>query len=361
MNSLQNTFCVKRRSPMTYRTAGLLAVGISLIMHVLFVIMFLYGRDSIMPPDAPPRRVMEAEVNFSRVLVSFLSTAIYCFALYALTFRLVKLRMRREFKFLLVLVATLAAAFVLSYLSMNLHGMLYGKGPMESHHWRGAVSRDLFLYIVVLFSSFMVYSSERRYQIALEFEALRAENERTRYQALKNQVDPHFLFNTLNTLGAIITTDPVKARDYVQQLSNVFRYTLQNKEVITLAEEVDFTKSYCALMQIRYGDSLRFVFDLQPEYLSYQIVPLSIQTLVENAIKHNIVDKKQPLTVTIRTAIDGSTVTVSNPMQLRKQAEEGEGIGLANLAERYRLKWQKEIIIREAGGVFCVILPLIPA
>jgi LytS/YehU family sensor histidine kinase len=173
---------------------------------------------------------------------------------------------------------------------------------------------------------------------------------------LKNQVDPHFLFNSLNTLNSLIKVDADKAQEYVQQLSYVFRYTLQNAEVISLSEELKFTKAYCHLMKIRYGNNLDFEYNIDEKLYDYLIIPLSLQALVENAIKHNVVSNKQPLKVKIEGA--GESIKVSNPIQLKKEVESGEKIGLANLAERYKLMWKKEIITLNTDNVFEVIVPL---
>jgi LytS/YehU family sensor histidine kinase len=113
----------------------------------------------------------------------------------------------------------------------------------------------------------LIYLSHKQQKTALENETLQAEYMKTRFMALKNQVDPHFLFNSLNTLSSLIKTDAGKAQEYVQQLSYVFRYTLQNKEVITLEEELKFTLAYCHLMKIRYGESLQFALHIDEKYI----------------------------------------------------------------------------------------------
>jgi len=193
----------------------------------------------------------------------------------------------------------------------------------------------------------------------MEYERLQAESIQSKYEALKNQIDPHFLFNSLNTLNSLIDISPEKSKDYVRKLSQVFRHALQNKEVATLKEELDFTQSYCSLMQIRYGEALTFIFDIASEALNRSIVPLSLQVLIENAVKHNIINRKQPLTVTVSTSDDNNYIMVSNPVQRTKIEEKGEGIGLPNLSERYRLKWHKNIVIRELNNEFSVTIPLI--
>lgn len=342
---------------MSYRTAIMLSLAISLVMHLFFAIMFFFGRGAIMPPDLPEHAIPTFDIF--RLLVSFSFSFIICLILYLIDFRLLRLEIRRGWRTAVIILCTIATAIILSYLTTSAEIAIFEIGIPYKRILHGALSRDIFISFVVIFSSYLLDISLRRQQMALEFQKLKAENVRTKYEALKSQVDPHFLFNSLNTLCAIIDTDSVKAKEYVQQLSLVFRYTLQSKETITLEDEVHFTKAYCSMMQIRYGAPLAFVFDIPETYMSYKVIPLSIQTLVENAIKHNVVNKKQPLTVTIAVTGDGGGVTVSNPLQPRKTPEEGEGIGLSNLAERYHLKWQREIEINNDGDVFSVTIPII--
>jgi LytS/YehU family sensor histidine kinase len=225
-----------------------------------------------------------------------------------------------------------------------------------SRNIRAGLSRDYMISVVVVLSSQLIHISQKQQKTLLENEALHTEYMRSRYEALKNQVDPHFLFNSLNTLNSLIKVDADKAQEYVQQLSFVFRYTLQNAEVITLSEELKFTKAYCHLMKIRYGNNLNFEYNVDEKLYDYLIIPLSLQTLVENAIKHNVVSTKQPLTVKIDGVED--SITVSNPIQLKKEAESGEKIGLVNLAERYKLMWKKEITAIKTEKSFEVTVPL---
>ena len=173
---------------------------------------------------------------------------------------------------------------------------------------------------------------------------------------LKKQVDPHFLFNTLNTLDGLIGIDVNKAHEYVQNLSQVFRYTIGNKEIMHLDEELDFTESYARLMKIRYGDNLQIKYNIDDKYRNYYIIPVSLQLLVENAIKHNVVSSKHPLLITIETTSNES-IRVTNTIQPKSDVEHGEGIGLANLIERYELLFHKEVIITKTN-IFCVEIPL---
>ncbi len=344
--------------PFTHRTAFYLSAGISLLMNLLFLIMFFYGRDAVLPPDGPGMRV-RPEFSMEQVLVHLFFNFLIAYILYLLNFRLLKTNINSRIKLTVIILSTFLATVILSYIFSLIQMSFNDFGPHPSHFIRGSLLRDSFIAVIVLFSSQLIYISNKQQQTALENETLLSENMRTRYEALKNQVDPHFLFNSLNTLNSLIKIDTDKAQEYVQQLSFVFRYTLQNKEITNLREELNFTQSYCHLMQIRYGESLQFNIQIDEEYNDYSIMPLSLQTLVENAIKHNVVSNKQPLLITICINNTKDSVVVSNSIQPKKDSEKGEGIGLLNLAERYRLMTQKEINIESSNGIFSVEVPLI--
>ena len=338
---------------MNYRSAALFALAISLTMHVLSSIMFFYRRGAIAPENAPT-----PEFDAFPLFISVTTTFLFTFLLYLINFALLKLDKQKSSKMLLVIGCMIISTTALSWIFTFIHTLLFDYGPRPERAFFGGLMRDFSTATIVFFSSQIVYANVRRNLMAVENEALKAENEKTRYEALKQQVNPHFLFNSLNTLNAIIKTDPGKAQQYVQELSYIFRYTLQSEDIITLDEELKFTETYGSLMRIRYGNSLQIDMDIRPVYRSYHIIPLSLQMLVENAIKHNIISRKLPLPVRIFTAGNRPAITVSNPVQRRKMPEEGEGIGLANLTERYRLKWQQDVIICHTDDIFSVTIPL---
>jgi sensor histidine kinase YesM len=346
-----------QKSPLNYRTAIILSLGISLLMNVLFMVMFLYGRDAVMPSDAERVR---PQFHTGNMLMHILSNFSVTFLLYLLNFKLLRGKLfLQRFKWLFIVLVMFICTPILSYICSSIQIQFTDLGPYPNRFIQGGMFRDYFIAIVVILSSQLIYLSNKQQKTTLENEMLHAEYMKTRFMALKNQVDPHFLFNSLNTLSSLIKTDADKAQEYVQQLSYVFRYTLQNKEVITLEEELKFTMAYCHLMKIRYGESLHFVQNIDKKYYTCSIVPLSLQTLVENAIKHNVVSNKNPLSITFSTS-EKETITVANPVQPKKDAESGESIGLSNLSERYRLLWNKEISIRNTESVFEVEIPLIP-
>ena len=190
---------------------------------------------------------------------------------------------------------------------------------------------------------------------------LRTENIINQYEALKSQLNPHMLFNSLNTLYLLIRESPDKARHYLEELSKVMRYTLQDNEShsVTLREEMDFVKSYMYLLQVRYEENLQFDIRISPELLSRKLPPMALQLLmlIENAVKHNEISNRRPLTVLVKA--EGDTVEVSNPLQPKRGGTAGMGIGLANLAKRYQLLYKKEVSVQEENNRFTVILPLI--
>ena len=203
----------------------------------------------------------------------------------------------------------------------------------------------------------LLYIIDEREKTIIENQKLSVENMRARYETLKSQINPHFLFNSLNTLDGLIGLNDDKAKDFLQQLSFVFRYSIQNKEKTTLDDELVFIEAYCILMNIRYGQSLNIEYHINDKYRSHLIIPLSLQMLVENAIKHNTISNRYPLTITIETT-DNSAIRVSNKIQPKSEDTSGEGIGLANLTERYKMLYQKEITISNSNGIFCVEIPL---
>lgn len=191
-------------------------------------------------------------------------------------------------------------------------------------------------------------------------EALRSENLLAQIQALKNQVDPHFLFNNLNTLSAIVQEDPKKAEPFIQQLSRLYRSILEMPEstLITLKEELDLLESYVYLVSTRFGDSLTVHVNIPDTYHQKRIVPFALQLLVENAIKHNIVSVARPLKVTI-DAVDDQLV-VANNLQKKQSPVASTGKGLENINSRIRLLQEREMKCITTMDQFLVTLPLFP-
>ena len=226
------------------------------------------------------------------------------------------------------------------------------------HHYLHPL-RDFIMSCLVTSSCYIIYLIRRQQQVIIENEQLQAENIRNQFEVLKNQLNPHMLFNSLNTLRSLVRENQDRAQDYIQELSRVLRYTLQGNESqsVTLREEMDFVSAYIFLLKMRFEDNLQFEIDIECNLEDYFLPPMSIQMLIENAVKHNEISNRRPLTITIVTDPEGS-LSVSNPIQPKLTAATGTGIGLANLDKRYHLLFRQEIQITEDSN-FTVLIPLI--
>lgn len=187
---------------------------------------------------------------------------------------------------------------------------------------------------------------------------LQAENDIARYTALQNQLNPHFLFNTLNTLIAEIEYNPKNAVSFTKHLSSVYRYVLQsqNKTLVSLHEELEFTRSYLFLHEVRLGDCLSCEYDIPAEYTDCLLPPLTLQLLVENVIKHNSITQSKPVTIII--GIENGHLIVSNPIHPKKNSA-SSGVGLQNLTKRCKLTSGEEITILHEADIFTVKVPLL--
>lgn len=215
--------------------------------------------------------------------------------------------------------------------------------------------------IITLLISFFLHAREFFFnwrKLELDAVQLRNENLTSKYESLKSQLDPHFLFNSLNVLTNLVYADADKSARFIKQLSEVYRYVLEvrNKELVSLEEELGFVKSYLYLQQIRFGDKLRVENKL--EGVTGFIPPLALQILVENAIKHNVISEDDPLT--IRLYAENNEVVVQNNLQKKIRITEGStGIGLDNISKRYEFLSNQRITIQETASDFIVKLPLL--
>lgn len=344
---------------LSLKRIALVALIVSLGFHVIMMLSFFFGNtlfSSVLVKAMNPQHF-----HIGRFLFFTTASFIIVFLILIYNRKVLSYSYKNKYNELtLIILGTLIITSVFSI------GFVYTRAALSPQHpdqefmykiMRDSLVRDLTMAAVVLLVVQLLRAQYYQKKIAVENEALRTENILTRFEALKSQLDPHFLFNSLNTLQSLITLDTEKAENYLQQLSSVLRYTLQNKEVISLEEELKCVHAYCEMMQIRYGENLKFEFKIDEKYNDYCVLPLSLQSLIENSVKHNVISSKQPLTVTLATADD--SVSVSNPIQAKTQPEESNGIGLVNLTERYRLKWNKKVEITNDGSTFSVKLPLV--
>ena len=199
------------------------------------------------------------------------------------------------------------------------------------------------------------------YEISKTNSALLKTNAETRYEVLKNQVNPHFLFKSFNTLNSLIVSDQQAAVQFVNNMSDVFRYVLKSNEVdvISLEEELRYIGAYIDMLKGRHGNKLQVKIEVQPEYLYHRLPPMALQILGENAVKHNIVSNSKPLQIHIY-AHNEDQLTVSNNLQKRKITEPGTNLGLYNLNQRCKYLSNRDLLIEQGPARFSVTVPLIP-
>ena len=226
------------------------------------------------------------------------------------------------------------------------------------HHYLHPL-RDFLIATVVTGSNYLMYQNRKSNRIQIENQQLRAESIENQYETLKSQLNPHMLFNSLNTLSALIRESPNKAQNYLQELSHVLRYTLQDNSshTVTLEEEMRFVHSYIYLLKMRYEKNLIFDIDLHSVALYKRVPPMTVQILVENAVKHNEISNRKPLCIYIHSVDD--TLTVSNLRQPKLTGGGSTKIGLDNLVKRYKLLSLRNIVIKEENNHFIVTIPLI--
>lgn len=193
-----------------------------------------------------------------------------------------------------------------------------------------------------------------------EVERLRSENLQSQVEALSNQINPHFFFNSLNGLTALVADNRnEETLEYVTKLSNIFRYILQSekKGMVRLEEELVFLDAYKYLLEVRYSGKISFLVDVKKEELSMELPVLSLLPLIENVVKHNIIDSEHKMEVRISVR-DGKELSIANPVYRKYRMAESHGIGLSNLSTRYKLLTGKDIQVRKENSDFLVILPL---
>lgn len=212
-------------------------------------------------------------------------------------------------------------------------------------------------FITSLYEGYFFFMNWKETRVLSE--KLAKENIQSQYETLKSQINPHFLFNNLNTLSALIEENPKLAVEYVQKTADYYRsiLNLKDKEVITLGEELDLINTFFNLQHNRYGDNLKLIVDIDSTLYSTYVAPLSLQMLFENAIKHNIISKDKSLTVSVTSTTD--YISVSNNLQKRDVDQESNGFGLKNITDRYSYLSTRKVEISENDSYFTVSIPIL--
>ena len=180
-----------------------------------------------------------------------------------------------------------------------------------------------------------------------------------KFESLKNQIDPHFLFNSLNVLSSLIEENPENAQKFTTSLSKIYRYVLEqkDKELVTVAEELAFAKTYMNLLKMRFEDSITYEIPEDFNDEDAKVVPLSLQLLLENTIKHNIVSEKKPLHIKI--SIKNNELIVENNKQIKEVLQDRKGVGLQNIVSRYAILTKRNVLVEDTEVYFRIKLPIL--
>lgn len=224
------------------------------------------------------------------------------------------------------------------------------------------VLRATLLGLAVISFNLLYYSMRQRDEMKKQMEDLQRENLISKYSSLKNQISPHFLFNSLNTLTSLMYSDRDLASDFVSRLASSYRYILDNREedLVSLAKELNFLDAFVFMMEVRHKDAVIIEMDIKVIPEKFMLPTLSLQMLVENAIKHNYYSKEKPLQVQISSLGDNS-LSVRNNLHKRKLREETTNLGLKNIKKRYSYYSKNSVRVIEGTDFFEVIIPLLQA
>ena len=255
-------------------------------------------------------------------------------------------------------IITLVGLFLLRLLTaMVMNGATFDEF-ISSETWQGYnFGLWITLLIISVFHVIYFYNSYQKNKI--KEQKVIAGTASAKFDALKNQLDPHFLFNSLNVLTSLIEENPKNAQKFTTSLSKVYRYVLEqkNKDLITVDEELNFARTYMSLLKMRFEDSIIFEIPDQASNPESKVVPLSLQLLLENAVKHNMVTSSKPLHIKIYES--GSMLVVENNLQPKQIVKKSSGVGLENIKQRYKLLSNKTVSINQQADSFAVAIPML--
>lgn len=212
-------------------------------------------------------------------------------------------------------------------------------------------------FVTLAFHAFYFYKAYQENKVNQQ--KIIAGNASAQFESLKNQIDPHFLFNSLNVLSSLIEEDPIAAQKFTTSLSKVYRYVLEqkDKELVSVAEEIAFAKTYMNLLLMRFENSITFEI---PEKISNdeaKVVPLSLQLLLENCIKHNVVSENKPLHIKI--SVEKGMLVVSNNLQKKEVLTDRKGVGLENIVNRYGILTHRKVVVEASESEFKISIPIL--
>lgn len=306
-------------------------------------------------------KILQLNITFTELVIDSLTALTYSLAIwYFNIFNLPKFSNQQISKHILtrrLLWSLLFGILLMSFLVSG-HQLFFDKYKFSTmimmYQFRG-----ILINITIYMFLNMLYQSHRSQLIGIELERTKADNLGAQFELLKQQVNPHFLFNSLSTLNSMIDIGDTNAGDFIHKLSDFYRYTLENRKsnLIPLTEELDILKAYMYLLKARFEDGISLEIDIPQALYQSLIPPFTLQLLVENCIKHNIVSLEQPLP--IQLYVEDDKLLIKNKLQLKKNPEPSTQLGLENINQRYIHLMDKTIEIENNAFYFKVKLPLI--
>lgn len=289
--------------------------------------------------------------------IAFLfSLSIWYFNIYGLP-KFSSVRVTNRF-FNLRLLYSISFGIVLMLILVGVHQLLF-----PGYHFQSMILmyqfRAILINLTICMFLYFLYQTYRNHQIELELERVKADHLTAQYESLKQQVNPHFLFNSLNTLKSMVEIDDKHIPEFILNLSDFYRFTLEKRkqDLIPLAEELSILHSYMFLLSARFEEGINFDAQIPANYTTSLIPPFTLQLLIENCIKHNIVSLEQPLTISLYIKQD--MLHVQNNLQLKMNPDPSLKMGLENINQRYQHLTHKNIAIEKTIDLFTVKLPLI--
>lgn len=340
--------------------ALLLSLVFCITIHFPTVLGVLFGDEDGRGGNGGHRKEV---FDVALLLLDFLNTFLVAFLTFTLNYYLLKPFSRNQ----KMNFRTISLAVFLTFLMVLLLGLIFnaikplvGTEIYMKRHHDEMLFKNFFSCILVLGSIFIIRLIFQKQAYELENEKLRTESLQSQFESLKNQMSPHFLFNTLTALKSLIRESPDLADQYVNHLAQVLRYTLQSneKKTVSLRDEMEFTDSYLFLIKMRYGANLTVTTAIPEKYMSMELPPLTIQTLLENAVKHNEISNRKPFIINIQSN-ENAELIIRNPIQSKLTPEEGTGIGLTNLSKQFQILGEREIQFIQENNEFIVRIPLI--
>ena len=313
--------------------------------------------------------IMGSEVYFGkRLLVNFLFTMMYTFSLYASNmFLFWKLDSYFEDKFsvkrlTLGFIGSFLVSLAVIFLMHLFEEVVYNKNSFDYFLANEKPSSYLASIIITFFVTLSIYtiSFYKAYnENKVKEQKIIAGTANAKFESLKNQIDPHFLFNSLNVLSSLIEENPDNAQRFTISLSKIYRYVLEqkDKELVSVEEELAFAKTYMNLLKMRFENSLFYELPTTAINPDAKVVPLSLQLLLENTVKHNVVSEQRPLH--IRIYIEGDYLAVQNDYQKKEVLQERQGVGLQNIVNRYGIITNRKVLIIQNEKTFTVKIPLL--